>query len=131
MIILDTHAWIWWLAAPRRLPKSAAAAIDEAVDGAGVYVSAISAWEMAMLVKKGRLELTMDVADWIAAAESLPYIHSVPVTSRIAAMSVELRDYEYPDPADRIIITTAITMDARLITKDGKILSYPHVKAIW
>ncbi len=131
MILLDTHAWIWWLASPRRLSKSAAAAIDQAVNGAGVYVSAISAWEMAMLVRKGRLELTMDVADWIAAAESLPYLHSVPVTSRVAAMSVELQDYAHPDPADRIIITTAMTMNARLITKDEKILSYPHVRALW
>jgi len=131
MIVLDTHAWIWWLAAPHELSKTAAEAIERATNSAAIYVSAISAWEMSMLVKKGRLELTMDAADWIAAAESLPYLHRVPVTSQIAIMSVELEDYAYTDPADRIIIATAMMMNARLVTKDGKISSYPHVKTLW
>lgn len=84
-----------------------------------------------MLVKRGRLELTMNVSDWIALAESLPYLHSVPVNNKIAGMSVELPDYAHADPADRIIIATAMSLNAELITKDEKILSYPHVKTLW
>ena len=131
MIVLDTHACIWWLADQKKLSPNAAVAIERSCKGAGIYVSSISAWEIAMLVKRGRLELTMNVSDWIALAESLPYLHSVPVNNRIAVMSVELKDYAHTDPADRIIIATAISLNAQLITKDEKILSYTHVKALW
>ena len=131
MIVLDTHAWIWWLADPEKLSPNAAAAIERSCKGAGIYVSSISAWEIAMLVNRGRLELTMNVSDWITLAESLPYLHSVPINNRIAVMSVELQDYNHTDPADRIIIATAMSLNAQLITKDDKILTYPHVKALW
>jgi PIN domain nuclease of toxin-antitoxin system len=86
---------------------------------------------MAMLVQRGRLELTMEVKDWLAIAESLPYLHFVPVNNRIAVKSVNLPDFTYPDPADRIIIATAMSLNAMLITKDDRILLYAHVKSIW
>lgn len=131
MIVLDTHALLWWLSNPERLSQRAGQAIERAVNGGEIFVSSISAWETAMLVRRGRLELTMDVNDWIAMAESLPYLRFVPVNNMIALKSVNLPDFSYPDPADRIIIATAMSLKAALITKDDRMLSYPQVKAVW
>lgn len=131
MILLDTHVLIWWLSNPEKLSPKADQAIEHAINSDAAYVSSISAWEVAMLVRRGRLELTMDVKDWLAIAESLPYLRFVPVNNRIAVNSVNLQDFEYADPADRIIIATTISLKASLITKDDKILSYNHVKSVW
>jgi PIN domain nuclease of toxin-antitoxin system len=131
VILLDTHTLIWWLSNPEKLSLKAGQSIEQAINNNSLYVSSISAWEMAMLVQKGRLKLTMDVKDWIGIAESLPYLHFVPVNNRIALKSVFLPDFQYPDPADRIIIATAISLNAFLITKDSKILSYKHIKSVW
>jgi len=131
VILLDTHALIWWLSNPEKLSLRASQSIEHAVNNNAVYVSSISAWEMAMLVQTGRFELTMDVKVWIGIAESLPYLHFVPVKNRVALKSVFLADYKYADPADRIIIATAMSLNASLITKDSKILSYQHVKSVW
>ena len=57
MIVLDTHVWLWWLSAPEQLSESASAAIEAAVVDDAVHICAISAWEVALLVQRGRLGL--------------------------------------------------------------------------
>lgn len=131
MILLDTHTWIWWASDPALLSGKARSAVNKARDAGEVHVSAISAWEVAVLEKRGRLKLTMHVRDWIARSEALPFLHFVPVNTRIAVDSVELPGAFHEDPADRIIVATARTLNAVLVTKDEKILKYPHVKALW
>ena len=73
----------------------------------------------------------MSVGDWVAASEALPSIHFVPVSNSIALKSVQLPGDLHNDPADRIIIATAVSMGAVLVTKDEKIRAYPHVKTAW
>jgi PIN domain nuclease of toxin-antitoxin system len=131
MIVLDTHAWIWWAGNPAFLSTTAQHIIDEAVMERNIYISSISAWEVAMLVSRGRLELTMSAADWVAASEALPFLEFVPVSNSIALKSVELPGALHNDPADRIIIATAVSLGAVLVTKDEKIRNYPHVKTAW
>lgn len=131
MILLDTHTWIWWASDPALLSGKARSAINKAMDAGEVHVSAISAWELAVLEKRGRLKLTMNVRDWIARSEALPFLHFVSVNTQIAVESVELPGAFHEDPADRIIVATARSLNAVLITKDEKILKYSHVKAVW
>ena len=131
MIVLDTHAWLWFISKPEVLSKGAAEAVSEAVKDKSVLISSISAWEVALLVTKKRLKLSLDVTDWIAKSESLPFIQFVAVSNAIAIKSVNLPQPLHPDPADRIIIATALTAGAALVTKDMKLLNYPHVKTIW
>jgi len=131
MIVLDTHAWIWFTSKPEVLSKKARKAVDTAVKEKNVLVSSISAWEVALLVKNKRLKLSMDVLDWIAKSENLPFIQFIPVSNSIAVKSVNLPQPLHPDPADRIIIATALSTGAGLVTKDKKILDYSHVKTIW
>ncbi len=131
MIVLDTHAWIWFISNPRNLSKRAEKAVNQALMDKGVLVSSISAWELALLVKKERIELTLEVTDWIAKSEALPFIQFVPVTNSIAVKSVNLPQPLHSDPADRIIVATALSADAPLITKDKRLLGYSPVKTIW
>ena len=131
MIVLDTHAWIWFISNPDLLSKRAEKAVNAAVKDKSIIVSSISTWELALLVSKKRLKLTLDVSDWIAKSESLPFIQFVPVTNPIAVKSANLPLPLHPDPADRIIIATALSMGAPLVTKDRKLLGYSHIKTIW
>lgn len=131
MIVLDTHAWIWWVSNPEFLSEKAKQIIDEAVANRNVLISTISTWEVAMLVSRGRLKLTMPPDDWVAASEALPFFDFVPVSNSIALKSVQLPGVLHNDPADRIIIATAISLGAVLVTKDENIRNYEHVKTVW
>jgi len=131
MIVLDTHAWIWFVSNPELLSKPAKKAIDAAMAQKEIFISSISAWEVALLVDKKRLELTINVTDWIAKSEKLQFFQFIPVDNSVAVKSVNLPQPLHSDPADRIIIATAITIAASVVTKDEKILNYPHVKTIW
>jgi PIN domain nuclease of toxin-antitoxin system len=131
MIVLDTHAWIWFISNPDLLSKRAKKMVNAAVKDKSILISSISAWELALLVAKKRIKLALDVTDWIAKSESLPFIQFLPVTNSIAVKSVNLPLPLHPDPADRIIIATALSVGAPLVTKDKKLLDYAPVKTIW
>ena len=131
MIVLDTHAWLWWISSPENLSSEARKAVDQAASENGIYISAMSSWEIAMLAEKGRLKLSMTGEDWIHGTESLPFVNFVPVDNRIALRSIKLTDFPSPDPVDRIIIATGLVLGMSVVTKDRKIRSYPGVKSIW
>ncbi len=130
MIVLDTHALVWWVSGGP-LSKRSSRAIERASASRALYASSITAWEIAMLVKKGRLELTIDLAQWIRSVEALPDLRFVPVDVGIALASTLLPGSLHSDPADRIIVATARSLDAALVTRDGKLADYPHVETIW
>ncbi|HMK92562.1 MAG TPA: type II toxin-antitoxin system VapC family toxin [Thermoleophilia bacterium] len=131
MIVLDTHAWVWWIADPVRLSRKAKDAADRSMADGAIYVSSISCWELALLARKGRLELTMTPEDWIARSEALGLLRFVPVDNHIAARSVALPAPLHDDPADRIIVATALSLGATLVTKDRRLRRYRHVKSLW
>ena len=132
MILLDTHALIWWVSEPSRIPDKARRLIDAAVErGTPVGVSAISIWEVAMLVARDRLTFTMSAELWISQVEALPFLTFLPVDNRIAMRSVHLADFPNRDPADRIIAATAIGVDATLVTADSRLRAYASLKTVW
>jgi len=131
MIVLDTHAWLWFLSNPELLSKKAKRYVDTAVKEKAAMISSISAWEVALLAARKRLILTLELSDWIAKAEMLPFFKFIPVDNSVAIKSVNLPQPLHSDPADRIIIATAISLGAPIVTKDEKILNYPHVQTIW
>lgn len=131
MIVLDTHVWVWWVSESRELPPRVRRVIDREAEEHPIHVSSISAWEVAMLVKKGRLALTLSAEDWIAACEALPVLRFVPVDNRILVRSVFLPEPFHNDPADRIIVATSVLLGARLVTRDDKLRAYRPVQTIW
>lgn len=132
VIVLDTHAWVWWVSDPGRLSTDAREALDQArASGGPVFLSTISTWEVAMLVEKGRLELTLDVADWVAHTEAAEFVEFVPVTNHLALRSVSLPGSLHADPADRLIVATARYLGMPLVTRDHKLHAYSHVETVW
>lgn len=130
MIVIDTHVLVWWLSDRSRLSKEASRAVEDALAGDGVAASSISAWEVALLVDKGKLDLSMDLFQWLKVADEIVNFRFVPVDHILAARSVTMRDF-HPDPADRIIVSLARSLGAPLVTADEKIRRYPHVRTIW
>ncbi|HPA70700.1 MAG TPA: type II toxin-antitoxin system VapC family toxin [Spirochaetota bacterium] len=131
MIILDTHAFVWWVAGSKEIPAKALGTIRKAQAVNGIYVSSISIWELSMLMKTGRLLLSIPLQKWIRAVEDLPFVKFVPVDNAIAELSVNLPGEFHKDPADRIIVATAQTLNMPVITRDGEMRKYPHVRTIW
>lgn len=132
MITLDTHVFIWWISNPEKLSKKAAGRMDKELKTKGeILVSAISVWEIYMLVKKGRLKLTMDIDTWMRKVERISLLRFVPIDNSIAAKSVGLSEFKHNDPADRMIIATALEFGCPLLTSDKKILGYSLVQTIW
>ncbi|MFY3457768.1 twitching motility protein PilT [Achromobacter xylosoxidans] len=131
MIVLDTHALVWWAAGDSQLSRAAREAIEAEAQDGEILVSAISAWEVAMLAKAGRLALTMDAAAWLDTVAEVPAIRFVPVDVRISVQSVDLPGEFHKDPADRIIVATARHHSVPLVSADLKIRDYPHVQTIW
>jgi PIN domain nuclease of toxin-antitoxin system len=131
MIVLDTHAWIWWVSAPESLPSKVQNEIDRNLAIDSVVVSTFSTWEIAILVAKGKLQFAIDLGKWITQSEQIPGFTFQPVTNAIAIASVNLPGQFHPDPADRLIVATARILGATLITGDEKIRNYAHVRTLW
>lgn len=128
MTLLDTHAWLWWVSDPSLLSKIALREIRRA-DRIGV--SAISCLEVATAVAKGRISVDRGILDWLEQALAQPRVELLPLTPRVSVKATQLGAAFHGDPADRIIVATAILESAVLVTKDFRIRKYPGVPAIW
>lgn len=132
-VVLDTHSWIWFLNADPRLGRDARTEIEAATLRDRAVLSAISLWEISMLVARGRLTLPRDPREWLEFHLSRPGFTVHPLSIAVAVESNRLPADPHGDPADRIVIATARHLDALLVTADQKILSYAkagHVKAL-
>ena len=129
MIVLDTHIWVWWVHGDAALSASTRTMLD-AAEQTGLGVSSISCWEVAKLVERGRLTLPCPVFDWIHQALAYPGVHLIELSPRISVESTQLPGTFHRDPADQIIVATSRILDAPLVTVDGKILEYPHVRLV-
>ncbi len=96
-----------------------------------LLVSSMSVREVAMLSERGRLALTIGVEDWVAHCEGLPFLSFVPVSNRIALEWTPLPGFPSADPADRIIVATALGLGATLVTADRRIQTYTRVRTVW
>jgi len=131
VIVLDTHTLVWWVNGDPALSKKARALLGKESAGGEIVISSISAWEIAMLVARRRLVLSMDVSGWLATVKQIEAVRFVPVDVEVATKSVELPGEFHSDPADRIIVATARMLAAPLVTKDVRIRAYAHVKTVW
>lgn len=120
MILLDTHVWVRWLVPVDALP----APLVRRIEGAErVAVSAISCWELGMLVARQRLALPLCVPDWVAEATIGSGVEVIPLDCEVARLAADLPQH-HRDPADRLIIATALRMDLTLISLDTRFPLY-------
>lgn len=132
MLLLDTHALIWWLTGSRRLSSRAAKEIRQAKS---VLVSPISCWECAVLVRKRRIQLDRDLFEWIGDALSHDRVDVAPLTVSAAASAGMLGDAFDGDFADRFLYASARELAVPLVTKDDAIRAFARasgdVQTIW
>jgi PIN domain nuclease of toxin-antitoxin system len=124
VIVLDTHAAIWFTTNDSALGKRSLAMAEEALSKDQLAVSAISFWEIAMLIAKGRLTARDPAAEQrslILAAG----IRELALTGDVAVMAVALENL-HNGPSDRFIVATAIAHDAMLMTADKALLRWRH-----
>lgn len=128
MIVLDTHAWIWYATEDPQLSKRVKSRIRRA-EALGVHP--VSCWEVAMLSSSGRLKLNMELAQWVGHALERPKIELLPFTPAAAIRAAGLGGSFPGDPADRFIVGTALEMKAPVITRDQRITGWGRVETIW
>ena len=131
MILLDTHTLLWWTGGDKHLSAKARSIIERERQSGELAVSAISVWEICMLFKRGRLNLVRDIESWLDDLEAVPFLQIIPVNHRVVQTAVFLPEPFHKDPADRIIVASALRLGVSLVTGDAKIRAYKHVRTIW
>jgi PIN domain nuclease of toxin-antitoxin system len=129
VILLDTHVLVWAVAETKRLSKPALAAIRKGSAEGGLAIAAISLWELAMLLSRGRIQAYGTIDASISLLTERTIIK--PITPEIAAIATQF-PVDFPqDPADRLIAATAKSEGLTLITRDEKIRMSPLLHTIW
>ena len=128
MIVLDTHALVWWTQSPELLSQAASDAIEQSDI---VLVSAISFWEVALLVRKKRLRLNRDqsVGAWATALMAIPRVREDELGHGLVILADSLA--MHPDPADRFIAATSLSHEATLVTKDCLMQDLDWLQTLW
>ena len=129
--LLDTHTWVWWNMRPRNLSRKVKRLIENEEGYDELLLSAISIWEFSKLLEKGKIGISYNPEVWITVALEMPKLRFVHLTPIIAYRSTVLPKPFHDDPADQIIVATAREENATILTKDKRILNYPHTQSLW
>ena len=125
--LLDTHVIVWAAADVHELDARVARLLTD--PGNELWMSAVSAWELALLAERGRVSLLPDVSRWLESATTGPGLHEAPLTSPIALESHRLA-VSTQDPADRFIAATAHAYGSTLVTGDAALRRIPGQRVI-
>jgi PIN domain nuclease of toxin-antitoxin system len=127
-LLLDTHVWIWLsIEKEESLSVKARRSIQQA---AHRWISAISCWELAKLVEKGRISFSIPTPRWIQRSLAECGIYVAELSPEIAVESTQLQGF-HRDPADQIIVATSRIRGIPLVTSDQTILNFVNVETIW
>jgi PIN domain nuclease of toxin-antitoxin system len=125
-LLLDTHVWLWAVEAPEKLGRRTKALLLKA--GNDRLVSSISALEIAGLCLDERVILSVSLNMWMEDSARDLRLQQVNVDFAIALEAYSLPDSFHRDPADRVLVATARTYQATLLTADERILAYKHAR---
>ena len=131
MIVLDTHVLVWWLTQAPGLSAAAKRAIGKHSGKGGIVASTVSVLEIATAARRGRLQFTVAVQQWLGDMRSIPELRLEPVSADIAALAGGLPLPMHGDAADRIIAATATILGSALVTADDRLRSMPALRTIW
>lgn len=131
MIILDTCTIIFDALSPEKLSLQAKKSLIQAEKNNQLFCCDISLWEIAMMIKKKRIDPGTDTITFLDLIMQARKIQIIPINLEIAALSVDYADFNHYDPADRLIAATAIHYKAGLITCDNKLNEIKDINIIW
>ena len=130
MILLDTHVVVWLAFEKTAISRKARHAINDARRNAeGLAISDITLFELAMLVSKRRIQLSISLESFLREVESRFAV--LPIDGRTCARAVTLPSSYPKDPADRIIGATALVEGLPLLTADREIRRSRALPTIW
>jgi PIN domain nuclease of toxin-antitoxin system len=129
VILLDTHVLLWWALDPERLSPAAAKAI-QAMELQGGLASAISIWELGIKIRRGALDMGLPIEELARRIEKSGIVQLLPVDTAVWLRSLEL-PWDHRDPADRVIVATALLRGVPLVTADQTIHRFGGVEWIW
>ncbi|MCP9290523.1 type II toxin-antitoxin system VapC family toxin [Gracilimonas sediminicola] len=121
MILLDTHVWLWWLLDEGPLTKEERETLDESAAQREIAISAASVWETEMLARKGVIDLKPSFKKWIEMATRPQVCKVIPIDQDVILAQDKLPADFPDDPADRLIVATALLNEFPLATKDDKL----------
>ncbi|HEY7649111.1 MAG TPA: type II toxin-antitoxin system VapC family toxin [Methylomirabilota bacterium] len=131
MILLDTHVLLWLCLEPRRLSAAATTAIRKALAAGGIAIASITLWEVAMMIRLGRLVPRGTPETWLAELVARSGVVIREITPAIATLATQFPD-EFPaDPADRLIAATARSDGALLVTRDARLRRSRLLRTAW
>lgn len=128
MVIADTHIIIWAALQPDSLSEKAVEALN---NSAGIIICEISLWEIAMLIKKQRLQISISYLEFMELVKASNNYHFKGMDAEIANLSVNLLPEINSDPADRTICATSIKSGYPLITADKNLQNSKLIETIW
>jgi len=128
--LLDTHVLLWWFERPKRLSAGQLRTIRKGGDSAGLGVSDVTLWEIALLLERGRIRLALPLDEWLTRATAAPRVERCGMSPAIAREMVDLSSTFDWDPADRILVATARVLGVPFVTSDTRIIDSGLVSTI-
>ena len=129
MILLDTHALLWWALDPEQLSPAAAKVVAE-MEERGGFASSISIWELGVKIQRGKLDLGISIDEFARRVEQGGVVSLIPVDTTIWLASLALR-WGHRDPADRVIVASALGKGVPILSKDSNIRNFEGVSSVW
>ncbi len=128
-IVLDTCALIWWSLDPDKLSQSAKDVCNQMEKEKNGLVPSIAIWEIAIKIKNKKLDLGVDLNEYVASLKKSSAIHIVPINEELWLESVKL-EWSHRDPVDRVVVALANSNQASIITADKEIRDF-YSEVIW
>jgi PIN domain nuclease of toxin-antitoxin system len=120
---------LWLDSGDERLGEATRRTIDTAWKAGGrILISSVSVWEIAILVDKGFIELDLPVNEWVERFLDRPGLEAVALDHVTAARAYSLHHLEHRDPADRLLIASAIGLGCPLVTRDDRIRRFAKTR---
>jgi PIN domain nuclease of toxin-antitoxin system len=128
-LLLDTHIVLWLNSGDEHLGEATRRTIDMAWKAGGrILLSSVSVWEIAILVDKGFIELDLPVNEWVERFLDRPGLEAVALDHATAARAYSLHHLEHRDPADRLLIASAVGLGCPLVTHDDRIRRFAKTR---
>jgi PIN domain nuclease of toxin-antitoxin system len=124
-LLLDTHVWFWVLESPNHLGRRCRDALESPDND--LFVATISTVEFGQLQASKRIEFKGTLESWVRRGTEALGLQTVELSHAMAILSYTLPGTFHKDPADRLLVATAIQQGYTMVTADDRILAYPHV----